>query len=117
MNDTLESLQTACAALADPTRLRILALLGDGDVCVCHLYEALRIPQSKASRHLAYLRRAGLVETTKRGLWVHYRLADRHDAAMGVVNEAREAMRRMPGFEKDAARLTKAVCCMPPPNV
>jgi ArsR family transcriptional regulator len=116
MKESVDSLHTTCAALADPTRLRILALLGDGEVCVCHLYEALKIPQSKASRHLAYLRRAGLVDTTKRGLWVYYRLADRQDAAMGVVNAARDAIRRMAGFERDAARLTKAVCCTPAPK-
>lgn len=64
-----------CAALADPTRLRILSLLGDDEVCVCHIHESLDIPQPTASRHLAYLRRAGLVEGRRDGLWVHYRVA------------------------------------------
>lgn len=64
-----------CAALSDPTRLRILALLADGEVCVCHLHDSLDIPQPTASRHLAYLRRTGLVETRRDGLWVHYRVA------------------------------------------
>ena len=61
-------------ALADATRLRILGLLLTGEVCVCDIHESLRIPQPKASRHLAYLRRAGLVETRREGLWIHYRL-------------------------------------------
>jgi ArsR family transcriptional regulator len=65
-----------CAALADPTRLRILALLADGEVCVCHIHGSLDIPQPTASRHLAYLRRTGLVQTRRAGLWVHYRVAE-----------------------------------------
>ena len=64
-----------CAALADPTRLRILALLCSDEVCVCHIHGSLDIPQPTASRHLAYLRRGGLVEARRDGLWVHYRLS------------------------------------------
>jgi ArsR family transcriptional regulator len=63
-------------AFADPVRLRLLNLLGDGrEVCVCHLHEALGLPQPTVSRHLAYLRRSGLVVGRKEGLWVYYRLA------------------------------------------
>lgn len=63
-------------ALADPVRLRLLSLLADRDeVCVCHLHEALELPQPTVSRHLAYLRKNGLVATRKEGLWVFYRLA------------------------------------------
>ncbi|HWT79834.1 MAG TPA: metalloregulator ArsR/SmtB family transcription factor, partial [Candidatus Methylomirabilis sp.] len=64
-------------AFADPVRLRLLNLLsGERDeVCVCHLFEALGIPQPTVSRHLAYLRKHGLVVGRKEGLWVHYRLA------------------------------------------
>ena len=61
-------------ALGDATRLRILGLLLSGEVCVCHIHESLRIPQPKVSRHLAYLRRSGLVDTRRDGLWVFYRL-------------------------------------------
>lgn len=64
-----------CAALSDPTRLRILALLSDDEVCVCDIHGSLDIPQPTASRHLAYLRRTGLVEGRRDGLWVHYRLS------------------------------------------
>ena len=62
-------------AFADPVRLRLLNLLADGEVCVCHLHEALELPQSTVSRHLAYLRKRGLVVDRREGLWVHYRLA------------------------------------------
>jgi ArsR family transcriptional regulator len=63
-------------AFADPVRLRLLSLLADGrERCVCHLHEALRLPQPTVSRHLAYLRRQGVVAARKEGLWVHYRLA------------------------------------------
>jgi ArsR family transcriptional regulator len=62
-------------AFADPVRLRLLNLLVDGEVCVCHLHGALDLPQSTVSRHLAYLRKRGLVVGRKEGLWVHYRLA------------------------------------------
>lgn len=63
------------AALADETRLRILSLLSEGELCVCDLMQVLKEPQSKISRHLAYLRREKLVEGRKQGLWMHYRLS------------------------------------------
>ena len=63
-------------ALADPVRLRLINLLAGGrEICVCHLHEALELPQPTVSRHLAHLRKSGLVSTRKDGLWVHYRLA------------------------------------------
>jgi ArsR family transcriptional regulator, arsenate/arsenite/antimonite-responsive transcriptional repressor len=65
------------AAFADPVRLRLLNLLSGEreEVCVCHLHGALELPQPTVSRHLAYLRKHGLVVGRKEGLWVHYRLA------------------------------------------
>jgi len=63
------------AALSDPTRLRVLCVLRKGERCVCDLVQALRISQPKISRHLAYLRRSGWVETRRQGLWIFYRLA------------------------------------------
>lgn len=62
-------------AFADRTRLRILNMLADGELCVCDIVGVLEVPQPKASRHLAYLRRAGLVAARKEGLWSYYRLA------------------------------------------
>ncbi|MBD1401751.1 ArsR/SmtB family transcription factor [Pelovirga terrestris] len=61
-------------ALSDETRLRILALLSNGELCVCDLMAALEVPQSTVSRHLAYLRNAGLVDDERRGVWMFYRL-------------------------------------------
>jgi len=61
-------------ALSDETRLRILALLSSGELCVCDLMAALELPQSTVSRHLAYLRHAGLVADQRRGVWMFYRL-------------------------------------------
>lgn len=63
-------------ALADPVRLRILNVLSHADeVCVCHLHEVLKLPQSTVSRHLAVLRDAGVVAGRREGTWVHYRLS------------------------------------------
>lgn len=67
-------------ALADETRLRIVALLSHGELCVCHLEEALRLSQPKVSRHLATLRSSGVVEHRRDGTWVYYRLSHQPDA-------------------------------------
>jgi ArsR family transcriptional regulator, arsenate/arsenite/antimonite-responsive transcriptional repressor len=66
-------------ALADETRLRIVALLSHGELCVCHLEEALRLSQPKVSRHLATLRAAGVAEARRDGTWVYYRLSRQGD--------------------------------------
>jgi ArsR family transcriptional regulator len=62
-------------AFSDRTRLRILRLLLGGELCVGDITSVIQVPQPTASRHLAYLRKAGLVHTRKNGLWNHYRLA------------------------------------------
>jgi ArsR family transcriptional regulator len=62
-------------ALSDETRLRILALLAEGELCVCDLMAILELPQSTVSRHLAYLRHAGLADDRRQGVWMYYRLA------------------------------------------
>jgi ArsR family transcriptional regulator, arsenate/arsenite/antimonite-responsive transcriptional repressor len=71
----LVGLEAAFKALGDTTRLRIAHLLDGGEVCVCHVHEALGLSQPKVSRHLAYLRRAGLVTTRREGRWIYYRLS------------------------------------------
>src|SRR5688572_11446497 len=81
-------LETLFKALADRTRLRILGLLAAGEVCVCDIHESLGLPQPTTSRHLAYLRKAGLVSGRKQGLWVHYRLADLPDPVVRTVLDA-----------------------------
>jgi ArsR family transcriptional regulator len=93
-------------ALADETRLRILALLRDGEVCVCHLQGSLRLPQPTISRHLAYLRKAGLAEARREGVWMHYRLAPaRSPVVKQVVESALHAMTHAESTVKDIARL------------
>src|SRR5438093_726978 len=67
-------------ALGDETRLRIVALLSHGELCVCHLESALQLAQPTASRHLSVLRAAGVVDSRRDGSWVYYRLADQTDA-------------------------------------
>ena len=105
-------------ALADATRLRILGLLLTGEVCVCHIHESLKIPQPKASRHLAYLRKAGLVETRRDGLWIHYRMATLADPVLGAIaNAVRHALTHADVVRKDADRLEKRNgCCLPAPG-
>ena len=112
MNKQLGEMERVFKALADTTRLRILGLLLRGEVCVCHIHESLRIPQPKASRHLAYLRRSGLVETRRDGLWVHYRLANTPDPILGTIREAvAQALSHADAVHKDADRLQKKTGC------
>jgi len=75
-NPTTLSVETVFRALSDGTRLRILNLLQGGELCVCDLVTVLDVPQPTASRHLAYLRKAGLVLARKEGLWHYYRLSE-----------------------------------------
>ena len=106
----LERLTTVYAALADPTRLRILSLLGDGEVCVCHLHASLDVPQPTASRHLAYLRKSGLVEARRDGIWMHYRLAPQPDAVVAaVVQAALHALTHTDIHARDERRLQLAL--------
>ena len=84
----LVSLENTFKALADQTRLRIIGLLRAGEICVCDIHGSLGLPQPTVSRHLAYLRKSGLVETRKDGLWVHYRLAELPDHVMQALLDA-----------------------------
>ena len=99
-------------ALADPTRLRIVNLLSGGELCVCHVVDALRVAQPKVSRHLAYLRKAGLVLARREGLWIHYRLApavnEFHRTLLASLNCA---FREDPAMAKDLKRLDRPNCC------
>ena len=72
-------------ALADRTRLRLLNLIADREICVCYFVEILRISQPKISRHLAYLRRAGIVAARRQGRWMHYRLVSPRDAVASAI--------------------------------
>jgi len=109
--DDLTRMATIFKALGDKTRLRILALLSSGEICVCHVHESLATSQPKASRHLAYLRRVGLVVTRRSGTWVYYRLAD---ARMGplvrtVLDTAEHCLAHTSQCAKDRHRLASKV--------
>lgn len=101
----VEELANVYRALADETRLRLLALLRDGEVCVCHLQGSLRVPQPTISRHLAYLRKAHLVEARRDGVWMHYRLAAASPVVTQVIDSALHALTHADSTAKDAARL------------
>jgi ArsR family transcriptional regulator len=118
MTRQLQQMESLFKALADETRLRILGLLLSGEVCVCDIHETLKIPQSKASRHLAYLRRSGLVETRREGLWVHYSLATPADPVLRAIGDAvRHGLTHIDGVRRDGDRLTKRTgCCVPSPG-
>src|SRR4249919_2206817 len=108
----LSNMEALFQALGDATRLRILGLLLTGEVCVCDIHESLKIPQSKASRHLAYLRRAGLVQTRREGLWIHYRLGAFVDPVMAaIVDAVRHALTHVESVRRDGERLHKRTGC------
>jgi ArsR family transcriptional regulator, arsenate/arsenite/antimonite-responsive transcriptional repressor len=106
------------AALADRTRLRLLNLIAGREVCVCYLVEILRQSQPKISRHLAYLRKAGVVAARREGKWMHYRIrraeAERpEDAAASLILDAvLESFKLDREMQSDLVRLSRA-CCQP----
>ena len=99
-------------AFADRTRLRILNLLLRGEMCVCELVGILDVPQPTASRHLAYLRRAGLVQARKEGLWHYYRLAPVRGAFHEKLLDCLACcFQDVPQLAKDAKRRGQSTCC------
>jgi ArsR family transcriptional regulator len=124
---TIDRLEDAFKALADRTRLRILALLGNNEVCVCHLHDSLGVPQPTVSRHLAYLRRTGLVSARRDGVWMHYRVSPSLAPEIRqVLDAAVQALTSMATAAKDRAQFEKAfgplyvvptdaggACCVP----
>jgi ArsR family transcriptional regulator, arsenate/arsenite/antimonite-responsive transcriptional repressor len=110
---TNSALDLLFRALADPTRLRLLNLIADREICVCYFVEILRISQPKISRHLAYLRRAGIVAPRREGKWMHYRLMMPKDqAAAGILTETLKHLKQAPEMRNDILRL-KSACCTP----
>ena len=100
-------------ALADPTRLRLLNLIADREICVCYFVEILGISQPKISRHLAYLRRAGIVAARRQGRWMHYRLVVPQDAvASSILKETLKHLRERPDMQREFTKLGTA-CCKP----
>lgn len=110
MERQLDRIESVFKALADATRLRILRLLASGEVCVCDIHESLQLPQPKTSRHLAYLRREGLVDTRREGLWVYYRLASHADPIVKtLVDAALHCLTHVPATARDQRRLVRLV--------
>jgi ArsR family transcriptional regulator len=111
--DMKSDLVTLFNALGDRTRLRILNLVAGGEVCVCYFVELLGEPQPKISRHLAYLRRAGLVSARRDGKWMHYRMTAPADAVQARVLEcAIEALAGDRQMQRDRERLERACCAV-----
>ncbi len=100
-------------ALADRTRLRLLHLMGKDEVCVCFFVEILKTNQPKISRHLAYLRRAGIVGARRQGPWMHYRIVEPSDAnGAQVLKDVLAWLANDREMQRDRERLVK-VCCAP----
>ena len=100
-------------ALADRTRLRLLNLMAAGEVCVCFFVEVLGTNQPKISRHLAYLRRAGVVAARREGKWMHYRISHPSDEhAARIFAEVMRWLGEDGDMQKERARLAR-LCCAP----
>ena len=113
MADKDYSIEELFKALADRTRLRLINLMGDDEVCVCFFVEVLKLNQPKISRHLAYLRRAGVVAARRDGKWMHYRIVEPPDPrAANIFREVRASLANDAGMTRDRARLAQ-ICCAP----
>jgi len=100
-------------ALGDKTRLRLLNLMGEQEICVCYFVEVLAQAQPKISRHLAYLRSTGIVAARREGKWMHYRIVlPENPGAAQVLRQTLAWLKEDRGMQADRARLTKA-CCSP----
>jgi ArsR family transcriptional regulator, arsenate/arsenite/antimonite-responsive transcriptional repressor len=105
----IDELENVFKALADKTRLRILALLGNNEVCVCHIHDSLGLPQPTVSRHLAYLRKSGLVAARRDGVWMHYQISRAlSPLARGIVGAAVDALQRVPATNQDRKQFQRS---------
>ena len=113
VKDKSFNLERFFQALGDNTRLRLLNLMGDQEICVCYFVEILDQPQPKISRHLAYLRNAGIVAARRDGKWMHYRIVNPPNiGAAQVLQQTLAWIREERTMQADRARLSKA-CCTP----
>ena len=105
----VDELEGLFKALADKTRLRILALLGSNEVCVCHIHDSLGLPQPTVSRHLAYLRKSGLVTARRDGVWMHYEMSRSLSPVLqGVVAAAVNALQQLPATSVDRKQFQRS---------
>ncbi len=99
------------SALADPTRLRLVHLMKDGEICVCFLQGVLQTNQPKISRHLAYLRKSAVVEARRDGKWMHYKLKKQSKAEQAILEQTIAHFATDPQARKDIKRLSEIRCC------
>lgn len=105
----VDELEELFKALADKTRLRILALLGNNEVCVCHIHDSLGLPQPTVSRHLAYLRKSGLVAVRRDGVWMHYQVSrSLNPVVQRVVAAAVDALQQVPATTQDRKQFQRS---------
>lgn len=107
----LDQVDLVFRAFCDRTRLRLLNLLnGYDELCVCDLMSVLGLHQAKVSRHLAYLRRAGLVDSRREGQWVYYRLSEAQDALHAKMLECLSScITEVPELQADDERMNNVV--------
>lgn len=111
------NLELFFAALADKTRLRLLNLMSSDEVCVCFFVAVIGTNQPKISRHLAYLRRAGIVDVRRNGKWAHYRIAKpENEHAAQVLRDVLRWLAADQAMQNDRKQLA-AMCCTPQPSV
>ena len=105
----MKRLISTLKALSDAIRLRIINLLYGGELCVCEIVDALSLPQSTISRHLTVLKNAGIVEDSKRGQWVFYKLliGQEDNRFAFLENLIRNELRPNPILHKDIEKLKK----------
>lgn len=105
-------------ALADRTRLRLLNLMGRDEVCVCYFVEVLKTHQPKISRHLAYLRKAGIVDVRREGKWMHYRIVEPGDGrAAQMLRNIQDWLASDREMQRDRSRLVQMVCVKVPAHL
>jgi ArsR family transcriptional regulator, arsenate/arsenite/antimonite-responsive transcriptional repressor len=105
----IDDLENVFKALADKTRLRILALLGNNEVCVCHIHDTLGLPQPTVSRHLAYLRKSGLVAARRDGVWMHYQVSRALSPLVQcIVGGAIDVLRQVPATNQDRKQFQRS---------
>ncbi len=108
MTATLKTTSTMFRALADESRVRLLNLLLEGEICVCELGEALALPQPRISSHLLYLKRAGLATMRREGKWRHYAIPDELNGARAtLLHCVRFSLREIDVLQRDLARLRR----------
>jgi ArsR family transcriptional regulator len=105
----IDELENVYKALADKTRLRILALLGNNEVCVCHIHDSLGLPQPTVSRHLAYLRKSGLVAARRDGVWMHYQVSRSLSPLIrAILSAAVDALQQVAATSQDRKQFQRS---------